>query len=423
MFEFPGNRWESLHDFQGMLDMYRLTGERRFGDAARHIWNSILKGDRHNSGGFTSGERTTGNPYDPGAIETCCTIAWIDWSIDLMRLDGDPRIADELELSTLNGMIGSQHPSGRWWTYNTPMEGVRQASAHSIVFQARPGSPELNCCSVNGPRGLGLLGEWALLASPGGLVLNYYGPSAFHSKTPGGQPVSIEQQTDYPKGGSVTFTVGLKKPEPFELRLRIPSWSQRTEVSVNGEKQAATPGTYLVLARKWNGGDRIDVSLDMSFHFWAGEREQDAKTSIYRGPLLLAMDALYNDFEADKPPDLDAKHLSAVAETSGKAFAPWVLLRFTGAGGRDDPAVRLCYGGRVWQSLQDLAAGEERAAGRVRSRPTGMGQSALTLRFRSNARELANAQAVRQSRAAPRRPAGGPAAVRGDRPTIWVARS
>src|SRR5581483_6272640 len=56
MFEFPGNRWESLHDFQGMYDMYLLTAEPRFRDAFTHIWFSILKGDRHNTGGFTSGE-------------------------------------------------------------------------------------------------------------------------------------------------------------------------------------------------------------------------------------------------------------------------------------------------------------------------------------------------------------------------------
>ncbi len=43
------------------------------------------------------------------------------------------------------------------------MDGVRKASAHEIVFQFRPGSPELNCCSVNAARGLGLIGEWALI--------------------------------------------------------------------------------------------------------------------------------------------------------------------------------------------------------------------------------------------------------------------
>ena len=46
------------------------------------------------------------------------------------------------------------------------MDGVREASAHTIVFQARAGTPELNCCSVNGPRVLGMLGEWASCPPP-----------------------------------------------------------------------------------------------------------------------------------------------------------------------------------------------------------------------------------------------------------------
>ena len=63
-------------------------------------------------------------------------------SIDMLRLTGDPLVADELELSTFNAVFGAQSPTGRWWTYNTPMDGHRRASAHDIVFQARAGTPE-----------------------------------------------------------------------------------------------------------------------------------------------------------------------------------------------------------------------------------------------------------------------------------------
>jgi hypothetical protein len=30
MFEFPGNRWESVHDFLGMSDMYQVTGDPKY---------------------------------------------------------------------------------------------------------------------------------------------------------------------------------------------------------------------------------------------------------------------------------------------------------------------------------------------------------------------------------------------------------
>ncbi len=340
MFEFPGNRWESLHDFQGMYDMYLLTAEPRFRDAFTHIWFSILKGDRHNTGGFTSGERTTGNPYDPRPIESCCTVAWLDMSIDMLKLTADSRVADEIELSTFNGAIGGQTPSGRWWTYNTPMDGVKEASAHTINFQCRPGSPELNCCSVNGPRSLGMLSEWAVLESGSGPVLNYYGPSQFRVRTPGGQEMLLEQQTEYPKSGDVVLKIGLARSEKLELKLRIPAWSAQTRVRVNGGAESGVkPGSYLSLTRDWKQGDIVAIEFDFSPHFWAGEREQDGRASVYRGPLLLAFDPVYNSMDPDEIPEMDARNLQFKPATTPEPIAPWVLVAVNAAGGRE---VKLC---------------------------------------------------------------------------------
>jgi uncharacterized protein len=340
MFEFPGNRWESLHDFLGMQDMYLLTGEPGFRDAFTHIWYSILKGDRHNTGGFTSGERTTGNPYDPRPIETCCTVAWIDMSLDMLRLTGDALVADEIELATLNGAIGGQSPSGRWWTYNTPMDGVKEASAHTINFQCRPGSPELNCCSVNGPRSLGLLTEWAVMRSGDGLALNYYGPSQFSLASPRNQRVRLSEKTIYPADGAVLVTLSIGTAEKFALRLRIPSWSARTRVAVNGEPvTGVTAGSYLALNREWKNGDGIEMHLDMSPHYWAGERELDGKVSIYRGPILLAFDPAYNSVDAEAIPELDAGSLVLEPAVTEKPIQPWVFASAKAAGGQ---AIHLC---------------------------------------------------------------------------------
>jgi DUF1680 family protein len=162
----PRPRWESLHDLQGLVELWRITGDDRYRQAFEHHWRSIRRWDWRNTGGFSSGEQATGNPYEPTPIETCCTVAWMALTLDYLRVTGDPAAADELELSTLNAGLGAQHPSGRWWT-RTPMDGAREASAHTIVFQARAGTPELNCCSVNGPRVLGMLSEWAAMSAKG----------------------------------------------------------------------------------------------------------------------------------------------------------------------------------------------------------------------------------------------------------------
>ena len=338
--ETPKPRWESLHPIMGMLELYYLTGDDAFRVAFEHIWWSIVQFDRHNNGGFSSGEKAQGNPYHQGAIETCCTVAWMAASVDMLRLTGNSQIADELELSTLNSGLGLHSHSGRWVTYNTPMDGVRKASAHDIVFQAREGSAELNCCSVNGPRALGMISDWALMTGKEGLTLNWYGPGRMEARV-AGTAVVLAQDTDYPIEPSVVLRVTPKKAADFVLRLRIPGWSKRTRVRVNGETiSGVVAGGYLALERRWKRGDVIELHFDFSLHRWVGEQECKGLTSLYRGPLLLTYDRRFNDCDPEEIPVLDARTLKAHrVEWTGAAPTPELLVRCTGARG---PQVTLC---------------------------------------------------------------------------------
>jgi len=293
-FRTPRPRWESLHSLQGMVELYRITGDERYRRAFLHHWASIRRFDLRNTGGFSSGERATGNPYRNDAIETCCVIAWQAVMIDALRLTADPRIADDLELATLNAAIGSQHPSGAWCTYNTPMNGRRVPSHVAITFQARDDTPHLNCCSVNGPRGYGMLSEWGVMRAGDGLAVNYYGPMEADVSLADGTPVAIRQQTDYPLGDTVTLTLDTPQPKPFTLCLRIPSWSAQAEVSVGGKRISdATPvesGRYLELTRTWQADLPVTLRFDMGLRYEPGDLEQAGHASLYRGPILLALD-------------------------------------------------------------------------------------------------------------------------------------
>jgi DUF1680 family protein len=308
----PRPRWESLHDLQGLLELWRATGEAKYRDAFVHHWRSIRRWDRRNTGGFSSGEQATGNPYAGTPIETCCTVAWMALTEDYLRLTGDARAADDLELATLNAGLGAQHPSGRWWTYNTPMDGVREASAHTIVFQARAGTPELNCCSVNGPRVLGMLGEWALMSAPDGLVVNWLGSGRFAGTLPDGAPVSLKATGEAWRDGHTELRFTTVPAHAFALRVRIPAWAQAARVRLNGRPVAGVvAGEYLRLDRRWSAKDRLELDFSLPLRFVAGANEAAGKVSLYRGPVLLAFDPAYNAMDETALPAIDLAHLAS----------------------------------------------------------------------------------------------------------------
>ncbi len=288
-YQSPLARWEALHPVLGIAEMYYITGDEKYKKAFEHLWWSIVQYDRHNTGGFSSGETAAGNPYSLKAIETCCNVAWSAMSVRMLELTGNSIVADELELTLTNAITGYQFKSGRECTYNTPMDGRQVPFTSGHIWQKRPGSEELNCCHANMARGFGLLSEWALMADDDGLALNYYGPSRMTTEVKG-IPLTLKQDTEYPAGdGTIAIHVLPEKPVKFDLKLRIPHWSPKTYVEVNGKRiKNVSAGTYLPIGRKWKKGDTVKIKLDMSLHFWAGEKQCEGKVSIFRGPVLLA---------------------------------------------------------------------------------------------------------------------------------------
>lgn len=305
-FKMPKPRWESLHLVQGIAELYRITGDESYKKAVFNIWESITKTDIHNTGGFTTGEQATGCPYDEGPIETCCTISYMALTVDILKLFNHSIAADMLELCTYNASMGSFSPSGRWSTYDTPMAGYKRANYDSIHFQCRPGSPDLNCCSVNAPRAFGMLAEWAYQLNGDSLIINYYGEHTRELPF-NGEQINIAQKTEYPYDGAINIEFNAVPKTPFKLKLRIPFWSKKYTVMINGKH--TTPiykDGYILFNRKWQNGDLLRLELDMPLHIWAGEGRLENQGSIYKGPLLLCFDPFYDrSYDINKLPVIE----------------------------------------------------------------------------------------------------------------------
>src|ERR1022692_1134979 len=271
--------YEMMSCFEGLCELYRASGKREYLDASVKLADGILREEATLVGVGTRGEvwfsgakQQTGVVEKP--METCVTVTWMKLCDQLRRLTGDVRYADELEKNLYNGLLGAMMPDGKWWAYFDGLMGVR---VPSYVQHADVG---LSCCVVNGPRGLMLTPFWAFMQSADGPVVNLYAPGNAQVGT-----VKLEITGDYPVTDQVTIWVTPASTKEFTLSLRIPSWSERTQLKLNGKAVPVTPG-YTKIRRTWRKGDRVAITFDMR----ARTVECNGQVALQRGPVVLSLD-------------------------------------------------------------------------------------------------------------------------------------
>ncbi len=285
-YQCPQPRWESVHTLLGLNALGKAVGDDSYLRAVERLFYSILKTDVHNTGAFSTDEQAVGNPFAVGRVELCCVIAYNALAAEILQQTGDSRVADFLEISFYNAVMGSFSPTGRWSTYNTPMEGHKNANYHDINFQCRPGSPDLNCCSANAARGLGTYAAWAVLEDDSTVYINSY--EAMKLDAASGWQLQV--MGHYPAEGQVTLQArGLGGRR---LALRIPAWSKQTTVWVDGICHTPAPGGYCMLEEA--EGKSVTLYLDFAPSFLEGQGAFAGRSTVYYGPILYGYDASLN---------------------------------------------------------------------------------------------------------------------------------
>ena len=128
-------------------------------------------------------------------------------------------------------------------------------------------------------------GLW-MAAKEDGLALMGYVPSILRWKV-GGAAISIRVEGKYPLEGEAVLTVQTKKPVAFPLHIRIPAWAENAAVQVNEEgAQSAGSGSFFVMNRTWQNGDRVFISLPMQPRL---TRWHHQSAAVEYGPLLMAL--------------------------------------------------------------------------------------------------------------------------------------
>lgn len=281
--------YEMMSCYEGLCELYRVTGDKRLLEAVTRFGESVLKKEIMIVGSGSSGElwcdganRQTEMLEQP--METCVTVTWMKLCYQLLKLTGNPVWADQLEISLYNSLFGAMIDGGKWWAYFSPLIGERMPSPMQVPLCRS------SCCVANGPRGMLITPLWSVMKGKEGPVINLYSEGVWLQTLKSGAEIKVTQETDYPENDQVLINIGLSKPELFTLSLRIPRWSKNSDVFINEEKLKCKSGTYLEIKREWKNKDKIRLNLDLRGRIIKAPGSVN-QLAVIRGPIVLALDS------------------------------------------------------------------------------------------------------------------------------------
>jgi len=291
-FEQGQKAYEMMSCYEGLLELYRLTGNVTYKKAVEDTWENIRRTEINVVGSGASTEMWFGGKaFETSPVnhyqETCVTVTWLKLTDQLLRLTGETKYADEAEKTYYNALLGSMSNHGADWAKYTPLVGQRLPGDEQCGMG-------LNCCIASGPRGLFSFLQYMVVQTTTGLQVNHYADGVFKFKSPRGSAVTLTQHTTYPKSGAIEMTIGLTKPEEMQVALRIPEWSKINKLTVNGIAVAdVQPGQLAKITRKWQSGDKIELELDLRGRVVTSGTQDARSVAILRGPIILARDARF----------------------------------------------------------------------------------------------------------------------------------
>ncbi len=287
--------YEMMSCYVGMLELYRETKDAALLESAKKACRHIIDEEINICGSGASYECWYGGKKQQERValhtmETCVTFTWMQFCERLLEFTGDVSYVDQIERTMYNALMASMKNDGSQIVKYTPMEGYRAEGEHQCNLP-------INCCNANAPRAFAMIPRVQYrLPADNRVDINLYIPGTADIRM-GKKNVRIEQSTEYPKDGKVTIIVSPENEQAFDIALRIPGWSKKNSVKVNGEEiTGVQTGSYCLISRTWKPGDRITMDVQLQ----AIVKELNHMQAIERGPIVLARDTRFRDGYIDE---------------------------------------------------------------------------------------------------------------------------
>ena len=360
--------YEMMSCFEGLLEYYRVTGEEKWRTAVINLADLIIASDITviGSAGCThelfdrSRIRQLTTKYFGVMQETCVTVTWMKFCYQVLCITGASKYADEIERSVYNGMLGAinydRHSGNGGFPFdsysplllNTRLTGVGG-------YKVMADGSSYGCCACIGSAGTGIIPKYAAMLRNDGVALNLYNKGSFFARTPKGVDVRFDIRTEYPLDGNISVKIATKVKEGFVIAVRIPYWSKRSILAVNGEDIEVKSGEYAEIYREWSKGDEITLRLDMRCELiypdsteYADENSKH-HVALRRGPLMLARDArLPGDIEEPVSFASDSEGFVLCEPSDTASFAHFFGFAVAQADGSKIEMLDYASAGRTW---------------------------------------------------------------------------
>jgi DUF1680 family protein len=292
-----GHAVRAMYACCGATDYYLETGDQAYLKTLNVLWEDLVSTQMYVTGGV--GARSQGEAFGESYElpnftaygESCAAIGNMMWNWRMLAATGDAKYTDVIERALYNGINSGMSLDGTLYCYRNPL-----AFDPSGGDKIRNPWYDVTCCPPNLERTLASLPGYFYSTSQDGLYLHLYDNSQLDWHLQDGTGLKVVQKTKYPWDGAAEITVTPAKPSEFTFYIRIPGWSDSTQVTINGKAATgAAPGQYLALSRRWSPGDVVGVKFNMMPRaIEANPRvvEDFGRVAVQRGPIVYCLEQL-----------------------------------------------------------------------------------------------------------------------------------
>lgn len=295
--------------FSAMADLSREYADEGLFAASQKLFENITQKRMYITGGIGStaaGEAFTVDydlPNSSAYAETCAAISLYMFAGRMSRIKADSAYADIAERAMYNGIISGISLDGKSFFYENPLEinlfdrKLPQKAKVRFPITQRLEVFGCSCCPPNMTRFIASLGENIYSFSRDTVFVHHYMQSTAEFPL-GGKKVAIEQTTDYPNDGKVTFRLtGMKNNR---LALRIPGWCRKVDLRGSGGSIGfETQAGYAYLTVKEDDA-RLEFAMDMQPQWLEASGhvcECAGTAALQRGPVVYCAEAVDNGDE------------------------------------------------------------------------------------------------------------------------------